>query len=117
MAGIPERFFEALAHSAFESFWHGGGAARSVECNHRREAVHKKIFWLRQRLNFLDLPVAQNFCRFHVFIDQAFHAEHKLIVERWLRVFWQATNIELERIRSTANPTDKFAGQDRGHSR
>src|SRR5262249_666938 len=116
MAGIAQGFFEALAHSASKGFRHSGSATGSVKGNHWGEAVHEKVFRFGQRLNYLDLAVAQDFCRFHILIDQTFDAEHKLIVKRRLGFFWKAADIKLERIRFTAHPTDEFAGQNRSHS-
>src|SRR2546427_978866 len=46
-------------------------------------------------------PIAYNFRRFEIFVDQALGGEHELVVERRLRMLWQAADADVDFFQGT----------------
>src|SRR3989442_13151969 len=49
-------------------------------------------------------PIAYNFRRFEIFVDQALGGEHELVVERRLRMLWQAAHAGVGFFQGTEAP-------------
>src|SRR5437764_9292275 len=87
MVGITQSLLEAFADFTLESFRHGRGSAGGMESDHWTKAPKVKVFRLGERFDFDELTASQHARGFHVFVDESFHREHKLVFERRPRLF------------------------------
>ena len=117
MARVAQRFLEAFAHPACESFRQSGRAPGSLERNQRRETRHVKFLRFGERLNRDQFPFAQNARRFHIFVDQTFHRKNQLVVERRHGFFRQPSHIKFQRIGTPTQSAHQLSAKNRSHTR
>ena len=75
-----------------------------------------KFLGFGERFNCDHLAFAENTSRFHVLVDEAFHRENKLVVERRHGFFGEAADVKSEGIGAAAEAADEFSAENGSHT-
>jgi hypothetical protein len=75
-----------------------------------------KFLGLGERFNGKELAFAEDASWFHVLVDEAFHGENELIVERGHRFFGKAADVKFEGIGAATEAADEFSAENGSHA-
>ena len=75
-----------------------------------------KFLGLGERFNGEELAFAEDASWFHVLVDEAFHGEDQLVVERGHGFFGKAAHVEFEGIGAATEAADEFSTENGRHA-